>query len=157
MLRRPLPRYHARSTARVRIPVSSFHARSSYSYQHCFYALRGSVTRLFLRSRAKLVSTLLSRCTREGCRKDASVLSHTKSVSTLAFRWTHEERHKIAPALSREKLVSRPFSRYKDRFGRRQSFSSNNHDEKTYTSCNAQPGRRRIGFSGWHGEMVSSR
>ena len=50
-----------------------------------------------------------------------------------------------------------PARRQTGRLGRWQLSSSNDDDEKTYTRCYMQSGRRRISFSAWHGKIVSSR
>ena len=51
---RPLSRCHAYSTVRARSSVSLFRARSSYSYQHHFHAVRGKrFTTAFTISHAK--------------------------------------------------------------------------------------------------------
>ena len=88
-VRKPLSRYHACSTVRVKNPIPRFHPRSSYSYQYRFRAVR--------RKRHATVFTP----------------SHTKWVhSTLRSRCTHEERHMTVPVLTHAKSVLRPFSGY---------------------------------------------
>ena len=56
-VRRPLPRYLARGTVRVRSPISCFHARSLCSYQYHFHAvLRTRYTTVFNAITRKLSS-----------------------------------------------------------------------------------------------------
>lgn len=151
------PRYQARSTGRLRSPVSRLHARSLYSYQQYFHAVRAKkVAVLFMYYHTR--TTFQDRF--HAITRDVSYDTHPDSSIILKADSVGVNRPR--PITRREDLLAllyaaRSLTNLQTRSGRAQSFSSSSHGDTTCTRCYMQPGRRRIGTAVWHGEIVSCR